>query len=117
VTPHPWEELDRSGKTDGDIEPIGLEQGDPRIEQRLTQALFLFAIRTIQGAQPGEIKDIWLRYQRYWIRRLPEEAYYYVKCECARLANLSHECRARSEDACKQLTMRGVMDEDDEEPF
>jgi hypothetical protein len=118
VTDDHWRELDQSGKTDEDIKAIGLEFGDPRIEERLTDALFLFALRKVQGARKEDLEAIWTRYQYWWIRRLPQEAYYYVKCECAGRATGRQECSgATTQIECRQLSMNHKGADDDNEPF
>lgn len=98
-----WEDLNQSGKGDKNV-------------WGLNDALFLFALRMVQGAKVSDLEGVWKRYQTWWIRQLPGDAYYYVKCEVARRATEGQEGVEPRPAECKQLTMKEVAT-DDNEPF
>lgn len=90
-----WATLDASGQTDLDIVATGhWDVDDPvagktirrMIEQRLDDALFLFALRAVQAAaatrRENELAAVWTRYASWWRKRLPREAWQYVRRAC-----------------------------------
>jgi hypothetical protein len=70
-----WRELDESGKTDFDMPLLNLDD-----------AIFLCALRTLQEARKEDLAAYWTVYRKYWRERLCDEAYFYLKVICARLA-------------------------------
>ncbi len=65
-----WPALDRSGKLDHEVND-------------LHDAIFLFAVRVLQGAKKDELPEIWKRYAPHWRRRLIREAFVYVQTVCS----------------------------------
>jgi hypothetical protein len=45
---------------------------------QLSEALFLFALRTIERTPAGELPAVWSHYGRYWEKRLDPKAYQQV---------------------------------------
>lgn len=71
--------MDASGKSDLGVEAIGLQAGDPEISRRIDDAIFLFALRLLQGTEVNRLKDVWLAYADHWRRRIPADAIEYLK--------------------------------------
>ena len=106
MQPNRWQELDRSGKCDRDLigsddDPLFVSALDEvkrvlkryrkQWDRRLDDALFLHALRKIQGTPQEELKEVWLANTRHWRRHLPADGFEYLRLECARLATMAQE--------------------------
>ena len=70
----------------------------------------------VQAADVQDLEGIWKRYQPWWIRRMPGDAYHHVKCEVARRATRGRECARSQANGHRQMTIKEVATDDDE-PF
>lgn len=100
-----WEELDASEKSDLDVGAIGLQAGNSEIERRIEDAIFLFALRLLQGTEPCRLKDVWLRYAPHWRTRIPKGAMDHLKGVVTQMLTRPET----GENECpRQMTMQSV---------